>query len=225
MSGLRGSTGLRGTIKGQSSNPMLSTVTAPLIDRLYRFPFPKAPGQTYAVWSFVVPNNRNILPYRAAALDYYRYGYLPIPLPPGAKHPPPKGTPNDIEINAAQIRRWARERPNANIATVVPDGVIVIDVDGPEGVKTLDKLERNYGELPPTWKVSRGDPDRFHMWFCSRSGLAWPGDLGQGIDIIYRHYRYVLLPPSVHPNGSAYYWIRPDGSKADFGEFPSWTMN
>ena len=154
-------------------------------------------------------------PFHTAARDYFQAGYLPIPLPEGKKFPPPKGVPNDVEYNERQLGQWlkgiyeGRDKPDLrykNIGCIVPDDVVVIDVDGPAARETLVEMEEQYGALPPTWISFRGDPDRYHLWFRTPARLTWPGKLAPGIDIIYRHYRYMVLPPSVHPDGGQYRW-------------------
>ena len=159
-------------------------------------------------------------PFHTAARDYYQAGYLPIPLPGGKKFPPPYGVPNDLEYNESQLDEWLEglyrnkegkvreDRRPKNIGSIVPDGVVVFDVDGQAGKETLAELENQLGALPPTWLSFRGDVDRFHLWFVTPQGLTWPGKLGAGVDIIYRHYRFMVVPPSIHPNGSQYRWVR-----------------
>jgi P4 family phage/plasmid primase-like protien len=48
------------------------------------------------------------------------------------------------------------------------------------------------------------------MWFWIPPALKWPGKLADGIDVLYRHYRYAVLPPSIHPNNTPYQWALPD---------------
>lgn len=163
-------------------------------------------------------------PFHVAAIDYYNAGYIPIPLPIGKKYPPPKGTPNDIgdEYESLLFDWLSRERPY-NIGAIVPDGVVVFDVDGVPGKESLAELEKEFGQLPETWMSFRGDPDRYHLWYTVPNGTTWPGKLGAGLDIIYRHYRYMVLPPSVHPNGSQYRWATIGKSK--LGPSPLRTSN
>src|SRR5688500_16466494 len=106
-------------------------------------------------------------PFHTAARDYFQAGYLPIPLPEGKKFPPPKGVPNDVEYNERQLGQWlkgiyeGRDKPDLrykNIGCIVPDDVVVIDVDGPAARETLVEMEEQYGALPPTWMSFRGDP-------------------------------------------------------------------
>jgi P4 family phage/plasmid primase-like protien len=165
-------------------------------------------------------------PFHLAAVDYLEAGYLPIPIPVGQKYPPPQGTPNEVVVDREQVDRWLAgeyvhsgeskvdSRPK-NIGSIVPDGVVVLDIDGEPGIETLTELEAQYGELPDTWLAYRGDPERYHLWFTCPKELVWPGKLGAGLDIIYRHYRYVVLPPSIHPDGSNYRWSNTSGDRFD----------
>jgi len=171
-------------------------------------------------------------PFHAAATDYYQAGFLPIPLPEGKKYPPPKGVPNDVEYSEARLEDWLNgiyegrsevDKRHKNIGCIVPDGCVVIDVDGRAAKEALIELENELGELPPTWMSFRGDPERYHLWYSTPAGLKWPGKLGPGIDIIYRHYRYMVLPPSIHPDGGQYRWanLKGDGLRVSNGYFPA----
>jgi putative DNA primase/helicase len=160
-------------------------------------------------------------PFHMAALDYWNAGFLPIPLPLGKKSPPPKGVPNGIEITEETILAWLADTRPRNIGCIVPDGVVVIDVDGTPGRETLKELEIRYGELRSTWLSFRGDPERYHLWYAAPAGLVWPGKLGTGVDIIYRHYRYMVLPPSIHPDGQQYRWVGPNGKSEYLGYLPA----
>src|SRR5690349_20391619 len=110
-------------------------------------------------------------PFHMAAIDYLEAGFLPIPLPEGKKYPPPYGIPNDIEIDSNQVNEWLvgtytdksdnkhTDNRNKNIGCVIPDGVVVFDIDGPSGRETLIELENQLGSLPATWFTFRGDPE------------------------------------------------------------------
>jgi P4 family phage/plasmid primase-like protien len=173
----------------------------------------------------IAPTSLGWSPFHVAAWDYWQAGYFPIPLPINDKFPPPYGVPNELEVTEQQIDAWLNgqyskkdgtqrtdTRPK-NIGMVVPDGVAVFDVDGQTGLETLQELENQYGPLPGTWVTFRGDPERYHLWFAVPEGIAWPGKLGAGLDLIYRHYRYMVVPPSIHPTGAQYRWAFPNGSK------------
>ncbi len=173
-------------------------------------------------------------PFHTAAMDYLNAGYLPIPLPMGKKGPPPGGTPNELEVTKSQVEAWLAgeytkkngdtytNHGDKNIGCIVPEGYVVLDIDGAAARETLKELEDTYGALPKTWMSFRGDPNRYHMWFACSPRLRWPGRLAAGIDIIYRHYRYMVLPPSIHPDGGQYRWanLRRERLSASPGYFP-----
>src|SRR3954467_1174890 len=153
-----------------------------------------------------VPNGGTLgwPPFHTAAKDYYEAGYFPIPLPEGKKFPPPDGTPNDLEYNDKLLDDWLggvyhslKGKPDRqdwrhkNIGCIVPDGTVVFDVDGTAAKETLREMESQLGPLPRTWMSTRGEVDRYHLWFSIPDGLTWPGRLAPGIDVIYRHYRYM----------------------------------
>lgn len=161
-------------------------------------------------------------PFHAASEDYYHAGYLPIPLPQARKFPPPKGVPNDLDYTEGTLENWLADNRPKNIGSIVPDGVVVLDIDGKPGKETLAELENRMGALPKTWCSFRGDPDRYHLWFNTPAGITWPGKLGAGLDIIYRHYRYMVMPPSIHPDGGQYRWanLRGNSLRVSNGYFP-----
>jgi putative DNA primase/helicase len=155
---------------------------------------------------------KSISPFHASASAYADAGWFPIPLPMLEKSPPPDGTPNDIDLDKypQHLRKWLNNKRPANIGTIVPEGIIGIDVDGPKALSTLAEFEGKYGKLPETWMSYRGNQERFHMWFWIPPARKWPGKLADGIDVLYRHYRYAVLPPSIHPSKNPYRWALPN---------------
>lgn len=155
--------------------------------------------------------------YGDSATAYYERGWSPLPLPRGEKTSPPSGTTgvtgkwptlDDVEV-------WANQHPNGNVGLRLPDGVIGIDVDdydGKNGGATLAALEAEYGALPPTWtSSSRGYGTSGIRVFRVPVGMAFPGGLGDGIDVIQHHHRYIVAAPSMHPNGGRYMWYDHEG--------------
>lgn len=184
------------------------------------------------------PPNRASLgwsPFHTAAKDYRDAGYMPIPLPEGKKEPPPWGVPNDREFTDELLDSWLageyikrngssyHDNRHKNIGCIVDDGSVVFDVDGRAASEALHEMENELGKLPPTWMSFRGDVNRYHLWYSCPEGLVWPGKLGPGIDVIYRHYRYMVLPPSIHPDGGQYRWanLKGDTLRVSNGYFPS----
>ena len=150
-------------------------------------------------------------PFAASALLLWAKGWHPIPLPPGAKHPPPEGFTgaSGAEPSMADVYAWLEERGEGNVAIRLPDGVIGLDVDAYEGKRGLDTLAGcidAWGELPPTWvSSSRPEPSGIRLYRVP-PGLRWPGELGPGVEIIQRRHRYMIIEPSLHPSGHTYRW-------------------
>lgn len=150
-------------------------------------------------------------PYRDTWQTYRAAGWDgTIPLPAGRKHPPPNGTTgaDGHTPSWADCQTWADTQPDANIALRLPDGVIGIDVDaysGKPGHRTLTELTTRLGPLPPTWTATSRDGVSGIRLYRVPPGTRYTQGL-PGIDIIQNHHRYVVAPPSVHPNGGVYRW-------------------
>jgi putative DNA primase/helicase len=127
-----------------------------------------------------------------------------------AKHPRVKGGFKAATTDARQIEEWWRKWPDANIgiATGAVSGVIVLDIDGRQGLETLKKLIAERGPLSPTHavKTARG----WHLYFRTpASGIAIPCSSGNGLDV-RGDGGYVVAPPSIHISGHVYRWFGPD---------------
>ena len=190
-------------------------------------------------------------PYQLAAVDYAGFGWSPIPLPTGDKHPPPDGYTgaDGVWVGDIQSREWAKPRaryqvgdgkvsfPCGNVALRLPRGVLGIDVDAYDdraGSKTLAAAEKAWGALPATWvATSRPGTGSGIRLYRVPEGLSWPESLrkfhGGGVDLIRWDHRYAVVCPSMHPNGAQYVWGRPDGQwvadevpePSDLPELPS----
>jgi Virulence-associated protein E/Bifunctional DNA primase/polymerase, N-terminal/Primase C terminal 2 (PriCT-2) len=118
----------------------------------------------------------------------------------------------DATTDRATIAEWWRRRPGANIGLRTGLGIVVLDVDGPEGLAELQALTALHGLLPATLTARTGNGA--HVYFAgegvkssARGRLHVRGDGG-----------YVVLPPSVHPNGRRYQW----GSVSTVAALPDW---
>jgi archaellum biogenesis ATPase FlaH len=121
-----------------------------------------------------------------------------------AKHPRTRNGYKDATTDLAQIERWWRTWPDANIGIATGQGLVVIDSDGPKGEMGLQALQAEHASLPETAaaKTSRG----LHLYFrfpkdehvpCSaRDGLDVRGDGG-----------FVVAPFSRHISGHVYEWV------------------
>ena len=144
-----------------------------------------------------------------AALRYADLGWHVFPLAPGQKIPITTHGVKDATTDKRQIEEWWAKWPNANIALACGQkgGVYVIDVDisaarDINGVKSL----REFPALPRTIRQNtpRGG---FHAFFKSGNPPANRNSFRPGIDIRGDGY-YVVIAPSVHPNGKKYAWER-----------------
>lgn len=175
-------------------------------------------------------------PYAVAAMRYRAAGWEGVlPLPAGAKFPPPPGFTGrrhaGMYPSAADIQTWIMhgmngagrlvDVPAGNIALRLPPDVIGLDVDaydGKPGGETLAKLEAALGALPPTWvSTSRHDGVSGIRLYRLPAGVRegdpgrrWLDEAGPGVDIIRHGHRYAVVAPSV-VEGREYRWIAPEG--------------
>lgn len=115
-----------------------------------------------------------------------------------------KGWQNKASADQRTVSGWFSTYTDHNIAiaTGAGSGIVVLDVDGPEGLKSL----ATFGITPDDTlavKTSRG----FHLYFqhpgFNVSNSA--SKIGRGLDI-RGDGGYVMAPPSVHPSGHIYTW-------------------
>jgi hypothetical protein len=151
----------------------------------------------------------NLSPLGKKAMEYANAGGAVFPCEPKGKKPLTPHGLKDATTNAEQIRRWWTETTDANIGipTGSQNGLIVFDVDGPEGEASLAALESKYGPLPKTLasKTARGR----HLYFRHPGGSEIKnsaGKLGAKLDV-RGDGGYVISPPSVHETGAVYEWI------------------
>ncbi len=153
-----------------------------------------------------------------AALSYARRGWHILPIhgvrgndcacgnavcgSPG-KHPILHNGLDGATTDEATIRGWYEKWPNANVAirTGKISGVIVLDFDGPQGLKTAEALSTG-----PTPRSITGSGGRH--WLCAcPPGFDVPNSTKKlpGMDV--RGERgYIVAPPSMHAIGAPYAW-------------------
>lgn len=139
-----------------------------------------------------------------AALALARNGWEVLPL--NGKVPLTRHGVDDASSRSAQVERWWRRWPDANIGGRVPPGLVVVDVDprngGAKGWAQIT-LKRN---IPATLTTVTGRGDGgFHLYFQRPRGVLDAGSLPPGIDL--KINGYCVLPPSIHPDtGGTYEW-------------------
>lgn len=145
-----------------------------------------------------------------AALWYCEQGFLVLPLKEGMKVPATQHGLKDASMAPDTIRAWWTKNPNYNIGLLTGHFHDVIDVDGPDGIKSIAEIE-DAGNLPDIIGIVT-TPRGFHI--CIRpTGDGNATGLLPGID--YRGTMgYVVAPPSI-VNGVPYQWTQPIVIEAD----------
>lgn len=166
----------------------------------------------------------DIYGYTAAAPLYRAAGWMQvIPLPEGRKTPPPSGFTGRSRkpVTDEQVQVWSQATPNANTGIVIPEGVLVLDIDAEQGhrvkadgAKGISELAQELGALPATWSsTAHGiDSPARHLFYKVPEGLMWKGGAIEGVDILQPGHRYSVVWPSIHPSGEMYCWYTPSGS-------------
>ncbi len=165
-----------------------------------------------------------------AALAYATEGWAIVPLhsAPGGvcscarptcesqgKHPRTNRGFQDASADPTIVASWWDRWPDANIGfRPGPAGLLVVDVDGPDGEQAAQTL----GLLAePTLEVVTGRADGGrHRYYTHPGGTIANVVLAPKLDVRADH-GYVLLPPSVHKTGRVYRWA---GTLRDVGELP-----
>lgn len=139
-----------------------------------------------------------------AAKQYLAAGLHPIPCLPRDKRPlvqwkEYQETPPTVE----QIDAWWQQYPEANVGLVVGRGLMVVDVDGAEGWAALKAAGVEFPEDAPIVATGKGA----HVYLA---GQPVPNRVGVVPKVDVRSDGgFVVAPPSIHPTGSQYAWLRP----------------
>lgn len=130
-----------------------------------------------------------------SALSLARAGWRIVPLPPGMKAPGPKDWPTLATNDPATVSKWWTEQPQANVAIVGGNGLLMLDVDPRHGGDiSLTALQQQYGTLPATLTARTPSGGR-HLYFRGPDVGNSAGKIGAGLDIKSRA-GYVVAPPS-----------------------------
>ncbi len=124
----------------------------------------------------------------------------------------------DATADEKQIGKWWTSCPDANIGLALDGKFWVLDVDNPDGEKSLTELEAQHEPLPPTTQIRTGSGGR-HIYFSAPSFRVktTAGKLGSGIDVRGAS-GYVLVPPS--RTVAEYVWI----SRNRLIQAPEWLL-
>lgn len=161
------------------------------------------------------------------ALEYARRGWSVIPLRAKDKVPALSKQSGGWEkyqserADEAQIRAWWERFPKANVGVVTGSvsGIVVLDIDGPEGEASLAKITDLFGPLPETLASSTGKG--VHYVF-RHPGVELRNFAKRGVNIDFRgDGGYICAPPSIHPSGREYAWTTESKHPANV---PEWLL-
>jgi len=152
-----------------------------------------------------------------AALWYAARGWRVLPLVPRAKVPLGRLAPHgchEASTDVGVIRDWWASEPSANVgvATGVGSGVWVLDLDGQPGRDSWAGLVRQHGAAPTMGqRTGSGGAQGVYSWPSAAQldgrELGNRAGVRPGVDV-RGEGGYVVVPPSVHPCGAAYRWVR-----------------
>lgn len=164
---------------------------------------------------------------RQSALAYARRGWHVLPLnwiteegscscgnpscKSQGKHPYTPLTPHGLKEatkDLPMIRRWFRQYPKLNIGirTGAVSGLVVVDLDGDDGLISWAGYDRDEHRHDPTLLAITGSGG-LHYFF-QHPGFHVPnsaGKIGEGVDI-RGDDGYVVAAPSTHKSGDRYQW-------------------
>jgi putative DNA primase/helicase len=172
-----------------------------------------------------------------AALDYAEHGLRVIPLHwpidgrchcgkadcrGVGKHPIVSDWPHQASTDTATICAWWAQWPFANVGVVTGAGLLVIDLDLPDGPRTLRRLEDVHSPLPDTYTVETGSGG-LHLYLRLPDGMLFSNwqrrDDLPGLDIRCDGGQ-VVAPPSLHHSGKRYRVL----SEAPIAPAPEWVL-
>ena len=118
-----------------------------------------------------------------------------------------------------QVRAWWDDEPEWNLAVACgPSGLMVLDLDGGEGIDSWLALVAEHGE-PQTTMVRTGGG--IHVWFRAAGQTNIRNSvrrIAAGVDVRAAG-GYVVAPPSLHITGRRYTWLADPEHLIDL---PSW---
>jgi hypothetical protein len=140
------------------------------------------------------------------ALNYAKEGFAIFPCRPKGKEPMGSLVPNgclDATTDADTIKGWWTRCPSANIGMVtgIKSGLAVIDLDGPTGAMSGNTLRLSSSATALTGNGRQ-------LFYSDTEGKLRNSvkKVADGLDT-RGEGGYVIVPPSLHPNGKRYAWL------------------
>ncbi len=138
------------------------------------------------------------------AKAYDKLGWVVMPIKPNDKRPIIKNW-SQIKSNDETLDKF-KDTSNIGIIMGATSNIICIDVDvkHTDGIATLEKLERELGELPQT-VMSETPSGGIHYYFKYVKGIRNRKNVGEGIDIQADGTQTVEAPSQI--DGNFYEWV------------------
>jgi hypothetical protein len=140
------------------------------------------------------------------ALNYLKLGLSVIPLEPKGKKPLIKWEEfQKRKATEQEVIEWFKKWPNANVGVVtgIIGSVVIIDLDGPEGLQQAARLN-----ISSSIQSITGNGK--HLWYRygqnSLNLIQNAVKIFPGVDI-RGEGGYVVAPPSIHESGRRYRWL------------------
>lgn len=141
------------------------------------------------------------------------------------KHPATNSGFKDGTADLAAIARFLSNPGTPNYGLVAPPGVLVVDVDGVDGIAKWDALQHQHGPLPVTLTtLTANGRHYFYRWPESAGVLP----TGKVFGFVTRRHDdgYIIGPGSVHPKGVVYDTLRQaNGHPYAIAELPALWAN
>lgn len=141
------------------------------------------------------------------------------------KHPLTRNGFKEASTAKVVIQSWWRSHPEANIGLALGEaGLIAVDVDPRnDGIATLNQLEQEHGDLPPTYTVNTGGGGQHYYYRLPSDGQKYRCVVpGHGVEL-KTSGGYVIAPPSRHYSGARYEFEQ--ASIREFTDAPQWVLD
>lgn len=139
-------------------------------------------------------------------LRYLNLGFSVIPLKPKSKEPLiPWKEFQSRKATESEVREWFLKWHSVNVGIVTGNvsGIAIVDLDGPDGMKSAEQIGLSSSLVSFTGNGKQ-------LWYKNSASELLKNTVrcAPGIDV-RGEGGYVVAPPSVHPNGKRYRFNRP----------------
>lgn len=149
--------------------------------------------------------------------DYINYGWSILPVKPDEKRPYMTNWLQYTRTKAPRetVQNWFRSLSGAGVGAVTGriSNMVVLDVEHWCKIP-IEELLKKY----PTQMVARSGSGGYHLYYTYPQGVSKVSNrvgIFEGADL-RADGGFIVLPPTVHPNGNRYEWIQ----RGPLGAFP-----